>query len=118
MNESMQVPVTWDRAARKKDKSVSLAFTTNFEITNDDFAKMDRFVGGIGWMLFKPNKSFEDEEIPEENAPEDGSKTKLQRLRAVYFVFWKTKTDMSEPFDMYWTRKFEILMDTVKEKLD
>jgi hypothetical protein len=113
----MQVPVTFDKANRKKDRSVSLAFTTNMEISNKDFALMDTIVSNEGWLLFSANE-LKDSDVPKEDASSRESKPKIVRLKAVYFLYWRDKTDQSEPFDNYWNRNFEKLMDTVKDKLE
>lgn len=111
-------PVTFDSANRKKDRSVKLAFTTNFEVTNEDFAQMDRFVQASGWLGFKENQSITLDEMPKEDAPTEGGKTKLQRMRAVYFLIWRDHTDQSEDFNAYWNRQFEKLLEKLKERLD
>lgn len=114
-----QIPATWETANRKKDKSVSLRFTTAFEISNEDFAEMDKKVGNTGWLLFKSNDSeFSDLDIPKDDAPVDiGQKRPSQRLRAVMFIYWKQNTDESEPFDNWYMRQMEKLIDRYKEEL-
>lgn len=112
----MQVPVTFDSANRKKDRSVSMRFTTNLEVSNADFAEMDKVVGSQGWLLFKDNE-FSVGDVPDEPAPSREGKTKIQRMRSVYFLLWK-KTDQSEPFDSFWDRQFERVLDKLKERLD
>lgn len=112
------IPVTWDSATRRKDRSVRIAFTTNLEISNADFAAMDLQVQTSGWLGYKQNESLTPEDLPQEDAPTEGGKSKLQRLRAVYFLYWRDKSDQSEPFNAYWDRMFEKIMDKAKEKLD
>lgn len=114
---SLQAPVTFDSANRKADKTLSLRFTTNFEISTDDFAEFDKQVGSDGWMLFKQNKSFDESEVPTEEAPTQEKKTKAQRMRAVWFLVWK-KRNVDEPFDTWYDKRFESLMDKWKEELD
>lgn len=109
------LPVTLDSANRKRDKSVSLRMTTNFEITNADFAKLDEQVQTIGWLRYRANDTPDD--LPEEQAPSEG-KSKLQRMRSVFFLIWRDKTDQSEPFNVWWDRRFEKILDQAKEKLD
>ena len=109
------VPGTWDRANRKKDKSVSLAFTTNLEISNEDFATMDLHVGESGWVSFSPNEiSLED--IPKGDA-QDQSKSKATRLRNVLYVRWETLTDKVTPFDQYYDTQMERLIERLKQDL-
>lgn len=56
---TIQVPCTFDAASRRKDKTVGMRFTSNYEVTNEDFAEMDRLMGNTGWVLFSPNE-FKD----------------------------------------------------------
>lgn len=109
------VPVTLDRANRRKDKSVSLAFTTNMEITNEDFATMDLFVQNTGWLLFKRNE-IDAAEIPAEQAP-DESKSLSDRLRATLYVRWDLLTDHSIPFDIYRATQMEKVIGWFKKGL-
>jgi hypothetical protein len=112
----MQIPVTWDSANRKRDRSVSLRFTTNFEINNQDFSKMDEMVGLQGWLLFKENESIDLKELPTEAAPTDGKKPS-QRLRGVLWHYWDKNTDRSEEFDAYYARSMERIIEQVKDKI-
>ncbi len=118
MSAPIQVPVTLDSANRKKDKSVRLSFTTNFEVSTEDYMQMDRLVQSAGWLLFSPNE-LQDADIPTERAPTEEGKSKGQRMRAVCYLRWKQETGGdSEPFEPWYDRKFEALLDHMKAKLD
>ena len=112
----LQIAVTFDTANRKKDRSVSLKFTTNEEIANAAFAGMDLEVGTTGWLLYSPNELTPDD-IPEEQAPDRDSKPFAQRLRAVKYLQW-LKGDQSEPFEIKWSRYKESVLEMEKGKLD
>ena len=109
------VPVTFDAANRKKDKSVSLRFTTNLEISNQDFATMDRFVSQAGWLGFSENED-DMADIPKENAPTEG-KSLSERLRSVLYVRWNTLTDKQTPFDQYRSIQMEKIIERLKQDL-
>lgn len=111
----IQVPVTWDRANRRKDRSVSMAFTTNLEISNNDFAEMDKLVGQEGWCLFSPNE-LEPMNVPKENAPSEG-KSQATLTRNTLYVAWELLTDKSIPFDMYYNQQLEKYRQFIKSKL-
>lgn len=111
-----QLPVTMDTANRKKDKSVSLKFTTNTELTTAEYMVLDAALQRSGWLLFADNE-LQDGDIPDEPAREREGKSKGQRLRAVFFLLWK-KSGTDEAFDPWFDRKFETLLDYYKEKLD
>lgn len=112
---SIQVPCTFDAANRRKDKTVGMRFTSNYEVTNEDFAEMDRLMGKTGWVLFSPNE-FKDADVPKEDAPSEG-KSVSQRVRAVNYVAWETMTDKSVPFDQWHSQRMEAYIQQVKDKL-
>lgn len=86
----IQVPVTLDSVNRKKDRSVSLKFTTVSEISNDDFSVMDRFHQEAGHLLFKRN-AFTQEEIPDEDIEADIEKSQSVQMRDALWVLYKAK---------------------------
>lgn len=111
------LPVSFDSANRRKDKSVSLKFSTAFEVSTDDFSEMDRLVQSMGWLAFRDNE-FDPSQLPTEDAPIGETKPKIQRLRAVLFLIWRDKTDQSVPFQTWWDSQFEKLLSKYKEQLD
>jgi len=111
----IQVPVTFDAANRRRDKSVGMRFTTNLEISNHDFAEMDKLVGMEGWCLFSPNE-LELKDVPKGDAPTEG-KSMSQRVRNVNYVAWETLTDKSTPFDQWHNQRMEAYIQQVKDKL-
>jgi hypothetical protein len=112
----VQIPVTLDSANRRKDKSVRLSFSSTFEMNTPDFAELDLLMGDQGWLLFKSNTNFETHEIPKEDAPADGKKPSV-RLRAVIYRFWEQQTDQSEPFDYFYQKRMENIINQFKDKL-
>ena len=109
------LPVTLDAANRKKDRSVSLRFTTNLEVDTPDYMKLDQLAGQSGWVLFAPN-TLDITDIPEGDAPSDLKKPS-QRLKAVLYLLWK-ESDQSEEFDFYYRRQIERVIDQIKAKLN
>lgn len=113
----VQMAVTWDSANRKKDKSVSLRFTTNVEVSNADFAEMDRLVGNEGWVLFKGNE-FKPTDLPKEPAPTDvGKQTKSQQLRWMLMRVHEHK-NITEPFDTWYPKIMDKIIDRYGQELD
>lgn len=116
----VRIPVTWEAANRKKDRSVSLRFVTAFEVPNDEFAIMDTYAGkSNGWLLYAENELTEAD-VPKEIAPVDaGQKKPSVRLRAVLYRVWEQKTDMAEPFDAsYYPRQMEKIINRFKQELE
>lgn len=112
----MQMSVTLDGATRKADRSVTMRFTSTMEMSNLDFAMLDRLHQSSGWLLFRPNE-FDPAEVPTEDAPDDG-KRPSQRLRAVLYIYWRDHTDQSEPFQQYYVRWMERKINEVKDHLE
>jgi hypothetical protein len=107
--------VTLDAANRRKDRSVSLRFSSTQELGTADFAELDRLTPSSGWLLFAQNE-FDEGDVPHEDAPDDG-KRPSQRLRAVLFIWWRQNTDESEPFQRFYERWMEKRINTIKEEL-
>lgn len=86
----IQVPVTLDGVNRKKDRSVSLRFTSLFEVSNEDFAIMDKFHQDSGHLLFKKN-SFTQEDIPQEDVETDVAKSQSVQVRDALWILYKQR---------------------------
>lgn len=111
-----QVPVTFDNASRRKDRSVGLRFTTLYEVTNGDFAVADQFHGARGWLLFSEQELTEDD-IPDAPLPDDSTpKTSSQRLRASLFVVWR-ETNESLPWETFYRHRMEQIIEDVKREI-
>lgn len=116
MSAPVQLPVTLDRANRKKDRSCTVSFTTNRELTTDEFMELDKRAQESGWMLFAANE-LQPEDIPTHDADAPEQRSKGQRMRAVWFLKWK-KRGIEEPFESWFTRQFETWMERWREELD
>lgn len=116
MSTPIKISVTFDRVSRRKDKSISLAFSSNLEVPTEELAELDRLLQQAGWCLFSPNE-LKLEDLPRHDAPTEQRKSKGQRLRAVYFLLWR-KLQVEEDFDSWFARQFEKIMDQIKDKLD
>jgi hypothetical protein len=111
----VQIPVTLDSANRRKDRSVSLRFSSTLELGTADFAELDRLTPSSGWLLFSQNE-FDEGDIPPDDAPDDG-KRPSQRLRACLFIWWRQNTDQSEPFQRFYERWMEKRITAIKDEL-
>jgi hypothetical protein len=112
---AIQISVTLDSANRRKDRSVSIRFSSTLELGTADFAELDRLTPSTGWLLFSQNE-FDEGDIPADDAPDDG-KRPSQRLRAVLFIWWRQNTDQSEPFQRFYERWMEKRINSIKEEL-
>tara|TARA_R110001606_G_scaffold91591_1_gene204222 strand:+ start:549 stop:920 length:372 start_codon:yes stop_codon:yes gene_type:complete len=116
--------VTFDRANRKKDKSVSMTFITQLEQTTDDFMQIDQILNDSGVLYFKSNGNLSKEEIKslDSSEIEVEGKTKSQRLRNVLYVYWtQNKEGMDEiyfkSFNDFYSTEVEKIIEHYKNKL-
>src|SRR5215212_4063505 len=98
-NAVVQIPVTLDSANRRKDRSVSLRFSSTQELGTADFAELDRLTPSIGWLLFAQNE-FDEGDRPADDGPDDGRRAS-ERGGAVLFIWWRTNAGESEPFQRF-----------------
>ena len=61
--------VTLDAANRKKDRSISLRFTSNTELTTDEYMVIDRLAQHSGWLIYSDNE-VQAHEVPDVPADE------------------------------------------------
>jgi hypothetical protein len=91
------VPVTFDSANRKRDKSVGLRFTTNKELSTDEYMVLDRLIMHSGWLVYSDNE-IQPGEVPDVPADEAlGKMTPSQELRWLLRKLWE-----QEGSDMEW----------------
>jgi len=119
--------VTFDRANRKKDKSVSMTFITQLEQSTDDFMQIDKILNDSGVLYFKSGGNLTIEEVKalEDTEIEVEGKTKSQRLRNVLYVYWKQLIDAKElddvtpnqTFNDFYSHEMERIIEHYKNKL-
>lgn len=110
--QPIQVPVTFDRASRRKDKSVALTFTTNLEITTEDYMEMDRRLHEIGWLMFAPNE-VQANQVPDVPADEAfGNMSPSQEMRWHFKKLWE-----QGPRDIDWPEFYRNRMARLNEAL-
>lgn len=115
MARTIQLPVTMQAAVRKADDSVKLNFTTNLEVSTDDFVLIDSYRRQSGYLLFRENE-FTDADIPAEDAPND-TKTPSQRLRSTLYVYHQQQ-GITEPFNIWYATQVEKFISSIKERLE
>jgi len=110
---------TLDRANRRKDKSVSMSFTTSLEQSSSEFMEIDALLGDAGVLYFKSNGNLTPEEIKELDGVEievEG-KTKSQRLRNVMYVLHQQNEEVIS-FDEFYSLQMEKIIQHYKDKLE
>lgn len=109
------LPCTLDSAARRKDRSIGLRFTSNTEVVTADFAELDGFYGESGWLLFSSDELTEAD-IPKEEAP-GPERTLEQQLNGVLYKIWKQAGEV-EPYNQYRRRQLEKVIRKYRESLN
>lgn len=110
---------TFERCSRKKDKSISLSFTTSTEKTPEELMEMDRLLNDSGTLFFKSNGNLNKEEIKslESVEIENEGKSKSQRLRNVLYVY-HSQTEKEQPFQDFYSNQMEVIIEHYKNKLE
>lgn len=110
--------VSLDRINRRKDKTVSITFITDLEQTPEQFMELDKQLGQIGVMYFKPKgilTTAEADELDSVDIELEG-KTQSQRLRSVLYVLWE-QGEKTEDFKTFYKDKTESIIQKIKDKL-
>lgn len=116
MNDKViTLPVTLDGYNRKKDRSVSLKFTTLFEVSSEDLSVVDEFHQEAGHLLFKRN-AFTSEDIPKEDVEADVAKSQSTQIRDALWVLYKAKGGKGEDKEA-WNMFYRKQMQTFKSRI-
>jgi hypothetical protein len=103
------IPVTMDIPKRKADSSVKLSFTTNSEVTTDDYMTMDSYRQSAGWLLFRENE-FTEEDIPVEDVDAEIGKSQATQVRDalwVLFIAKGGKTEDKEAWNIFYRKQMQ-----------
>ena len=110
--------VTFDKANRRKDRSVSLTFITSLEQSTDEFMELDSILNESGVLFFKSNGNLTKEEVKELESTEieNEGKTKSQRLRNVLYILHQ-QSKSNQSFNDFYSDKMENIIQHFKDKL-
>ena len=109
--------VILDGATRKKDKSVSLRFTTTLEQSSEEFMEVDKVLDTYGIIYFSDRDTLTQREIEEIEKVdiEIEGKTKSQRLRNVLHVYNSQNDNID--FKEFYATEMERIIEHYKSKL-
>ena len=99
----LHLEVTLKKANRKSDDSVTVAFETTTEMSNEQFAHIDSFRKTTGHLVFKKD-AIKGTEIPKGDTDAQGE-TPAQALRHALYAVWSAKTEqklITEDWDTYY----------------
>lgn len=108
-----------DRYARRKDRSVSITFSTG-EKSSADVMNIDQLTDSYGYLYFKAEESLTPDEVKELDNLDtdlyDKPKTQSQRLRSVLYKTWEHHGQGME-FKDYYKQETERIINHYKNKL-
>ena len=109
--------VILEGATRKKDKSVSLRFTTTLEQSSEEFMEVDKVLDTYGVIYFSDRNTLTQREIDEIEKVdiEIEGKTKSQRLRNVLHVYNSQNDNID--FKEFYATEMERIIEHYKSKL-
>jgi len=113
----LKVPSIIQKIMTMADGGLRL-FVDTQELNTEDKTNVMGLHKKIGWFIFADQPIHEEDikDLPEVKL-ESGEKSPSARLRAVLFIFWEQQK-IQEPFDIFYRRKMELFIETVKGKLN
>ena len=108
-----KLPAYFTGFSSRSDGSASLRFTTQ-ELQAEDFAELKRAHNAFGWLVFAPNVS--DDDIPNENATEEGI-SPSERLRRRMYVYFKNVVKTGD-YDLWRKQQLETIGQKYLEKVE
>ena len=111
----IMITVTMDIPKRKADSSVKLSFTTNSEVTTNDYMMMDSYRQSSGWLLFRENE-FTEEDVPTEDVDVEIGKSQATQVRDALWVLYTSKGGKPEDKEA-WNIFYRKQMQNYKAKV-
>ncbi len=100
------------------DGTVKLTVAVAKELPSEEMATLfDARKLGVGHFLFSPNDLEEGDVPPEPARASFEGKSPSQRLHSVLFVKWRETTNQTTPFDVYYQRQIDSIIDSIKATL-
>lgn len=116
---------TLEGVSRRKDRSVSLRFTTMSEQSSEELKVLDLLFQQTCLIAIKPEETpFLDAEIKDLDSVdmdlEDTSKTPSKRLRSVLYRLWEQECADFEniEFKDFYKTRMERLIEQIKNRLE
>lgn len=109
------IPATLEGVTRRKDKSVSLRFSSLFEVSNEDFTELDKLFQTSGYLLFSEQKLTETD-VPKEEIDGD-LKSPSQRLRSVLYVYHMEHNGDPAKFRAFYESYMEKEIQRIKDNI-
>lgn len=114
-----QVPVTFDSANRRKDRSIRMSFTSSYEMTTEDYMELDKQLGQSGWLVFAP-QAVTDEDIPDEEIETDIAKSQSTQIRDALWVLYKSQGHNcadKEKWNIFYRKQMQTFKSRILEEV-
>ena len=115
----LQIPSLISKVTTMSDRSLRLQVDTQ-ELSPETSADVFSCYNQYGSFVFVRGEDGIPEDqikIPEYQPVEKTDKSPSQRLRNVLYVMWEQK-NLKDPFDDYYRKQMEIIINHFKSKLD
>ena len=113
--DKFQIPVSFDSANRRKDRSIRMSFSSMFEMNTEDYMEIDKQLQQSGWLVFA-SKAVNDIDIPTEDFDNDISKSQSTQVRDVLWILFKMKGNKSEDKEA-WSLFYRKQMQSFKGRI-
>ena len=121
MNELLQLPSTIEKITTMSNRTLRLQVDTQENLTDEQVMKVMANHDKLGYFCFLVGENkIEPEMVADlpELPTEKGQKTPAERLRAILWVYWDTKTNKQKASDIFYIEQMELIINKIKEKLD
>lgn len=112
----LQFSAIIDGVSAKKDSTLTIRLGTQ-ELSPEDTSQIFKFANKQIWVGIAET-SITKLDVPDEIQEFDGQKSTSERLHAVLYVYWDTKTDKAVPFETFRKNYMEKIITNIKDKLD
>ena len=112
--------VSFESANRKKDRSVSIRFTTDLEQSTDDFMEIDKMLNSRGILYYSDRGELTQEEIDtlDKSTVENVGLSQSQKIRRKIYVLYK-KLGIEEQTDKeFYKLKTEKILEYLQREIN
>ena len=117
--DAITIPVTFDTANRRKDRSIRMSFSSMFEMSTEDYMEIDKLLQQSGWVMFSP-QAISEEDIPDEDIETDIAKSQSTQIRDALWVFYKAKggkTEDKEAWNVFYRKQMQTFKGRILEEV-
>lgn len=118
--EAIILPVVLENYSPRKDKTVSLRFSTQ-EMSSAQIVQIHERLEKFGVMYFKCSERLSESELKELEQMDvdvyDEPKSQSKRIRSVLYLLWKQEGEVGT-FAEYYRIKTDKYIEFLKDKLD